>query len=171
MKNGMRKKLNVIVFASFLALLVTAALQTTAASEDYALQIGGEHFWLEVAADNATRSLGLSGRESIATDGGMIFAFPKARTRSFFMRDCVIPIDIVFLDSAGVITATYTMVPEEPRGDSESKAAYEQRLARYSSQSRSQYAIELRAGTIKRLGLQQGGRVNLDIHRLQNALR
>jgi hypothetical protein len=171
MKNGSKTKRNVVVIAVFFASIMTAALRTTAASEHYDLHIGGELFVLEVAADDETRSLGLSGRESIATNGGMIFVFPKAKVRTFFMRDCVIPIDIVFLDHVGVITATYRMVPEEPRGDSESDAGYERRLKRYSSQSRSQYAIELRAGTIDRLGLKYGDRLMLDTQRLQHALR
>ena len=166
-----RLKNNLIRLVVVCALLVAGAFEMTVASVYYELEIDGERFFLEVAADESTRSLGLSGRESIDANGGMIFVFPKAKVRGFYMRDCVIPIDIVFLGSAGVVTATHTMVPEKPRGHAESDTAYERRLKRYSSLSRSQYAIELRAGTIDRLGIKQGDRFRLDTRWLQNTLR
>lgn len=153
------------------ALLITGVLETTAATEFYELQIGSERFLLELAADEETRSLGLGGRESIDANGGMIFVFSRPAVRSFFMRDCVIPIDIAFLDGAGRITATYTMTPEAPQAESETDFAYEQRLKRYSSRYRAKYAVELRAGTIERLGLRPADRLALDTRILQYALR
>lgn len=136
----------------------------------YEILIAGDTFFLEVAADEVTRMTGLSGRDFIAADGGMIFVFPRSRYRWFYMRDCLIPIDILFLDSAGVITATYTMLPERPRMVGESERAYTSRLKRYHSNAPSQYVIELRAGTIEHLGLAQGDRVMLDSRWLKRAL-
>ena len=101
--------------------------------------------------------------------GGMIFVFPKAAIRYFIMRDCVIPIDIMFLDDAGLVTATYTMQPERPRAAGETDKAYEQRLHRYSSRSDSRYVIELRAGTIDRLGIKRTDRVTLSTQKMASA--
>lgn len=171
MRNSTRLNLNVALVAVISGLLVAAAFETTNASQTYDMPIDGERFRLEIAADVQSRSLGLGGRESIEANGGMLFVFPNAKIRSFFMRDCTIPIDIVFLDDIGVITALYTMEPEAPRGRTESNTAYERRLKRYSSLARSPYAIELRAGTIHRLGLTQGERVSLDTQRIKTFLR
>ena len=82
--------------------------------------------------------------------------------QSFFMRDCLVPIDVAFLDSSGVVTATHTMPIEEPRKPDESQTAYEKRLPRYSSLSPAQYAIELRAGTLDRLEIERGDRIAVD---------
>ena len=152
------------------AILLAGAVQAIAATDRYELQLGDEAFLLEIAADRRTQYYGLGGRESIDRNGGMIFVFANAKARSFVMRDCLIPIDILFLDSSGLITATYTMHPEAPRAYYESEIAYTQRLRRYHSLGSTQYAIELRAGTMDRLGLQQGDRVKLDTYRLQRAL-
>lgn len=137
----------------------------------YDIQLAGETFHLEVAADELKRAQGLGGRTSIDPDGGMIFVFPRASVRWFHMRDCVIPIDILFLDSGGIVTKTYTMQPEPPRMLGEPEWSYTQRLRRYYSGGRSQYVIELREGTIDRLGLRQGDRIVLDQGRLLRALR
>ena len=91
------------------ALLTASACRDVSAIDTLEIEIGGETFRLEVAADNATRYKGLAGRNSIDANGGMIFVFPKAAIRYFIMRDCVIPIDIMFLDDAGLVTATYTV--------------------------------------------------------------
>ena len=45
----------------------------------------------------------------------MLFAFPDARERQFVMRDCLIPLDIVFLDPGGRVIRTAHM-PLEPAG-------------------------------------------------------
>lgn len=152
-------------------LVTAAACKDFIASDDYEVQIGGETFLLEVAADGHSRYQGLSGREFIAPNGGMIFVYPYAAVRYFVMRDCLVAIDIMFIDGAGSIINTYTMSPDKPRADDESKSAYERRLTRYYSEAPSQYVIELRAGTIDRLGLERGGLVPLDTRWLQNTLR
>jgi hypothetical protein len=164
-------KLKLFAFLSACAFLVAGVFETTAATKHFELHIGSERFLLELAADQASRSLGLAGRESIEPNGGMLFVFPIAEVRSFFMRDCVIPIDIVFLDSVGRITATYTMDPETRQADSESDTTYFHRLKRYSSLTPSRYAVELRAGTIDRLGLRRADRLALDKQELRYALR
>src|SRR5262245_1917889 len=85
------------------------------------MKIGGEQFKLEPALDDASRTRGLSGRESIAADGGMIFVFPDPMILSFHMYDCKVDIDIVFLDARGRVTAKYTMAAEPARGPNERK--------------------------------------------------
>lgn len=165
------RELKTIATACLVActLLTAGACEDVIATDTFEVEISGETFHLEVAADRVTRYTGLGGRESIAANGGMIFVFPKASIRYFIMRDCVIPIDIMFLDSAGSVTATYTMQPERPRAEGESNTEYERRLNRYYSKSVSQYVIELRAGTIDRLGIKPTDRVTLDTQGLEHA--
>src|SRR3954462_15091120 len=69
--------------------------------------IDGKKFKLELALDGDTRFHGLSGRTEIPADGGMLFVFPQPVTTAFVMRDCPIPIDIIFLDGAGRVVATH----------------------------------------------------------------
>ncbi len=130
------------------------------------LWIGGERFRLEVAADPATRRHGLMQRASLEPDGGMLFIFPDARLRSFWMGHCLIDIDVIFLDAGARVTALHAMRAEAPQGPEESDAAYRQRMPGYGSVRPAQYAIELRGGTLARLPLRVGDRIELDSGRL-----
>jgi uncharacterized membrane protein (UPF0127 family) len=113
-------------------------------------------FWLEPALDNATRFKGLSDRTTIDDDGGMIFVFKNSAVRKFVMRDCPIPMDIVYIDTGGRVIAAHAMVPEDPKGENESDSDYENRLKRYSSRFATELVIELQAGMIQKLDLQDG---------------
>jgi uncharacterized membrane protein (UPF0127 family) len=154
-----------------LGLILTACVPNEAVSNDVeTVRINGQTFFLEIAADNATRVQGLGGRELIEEDGGMIFVFPRPRVLGFVMRDCLVPIDIAFLDQFGTVVATHEM-PIEPREPGESDQAYEARLTTYSSRAAAQFAIELQAGKLRELGLERGDKVDLDLARLQSIAR
>ncbi len=135
------------------------------------VKIAGREFWLELAADHPTRLRGLGGVTEIARDGGMLFVFPDARGRAFVMRDCLVPIDILFLDKDGYITAMHTMPVEEPQGEDESDFEYEDRLTRYSSRLAAQFAIEIRGGLKDELKVNVGDRIPLDVARLKKLAR
>ena len=132
--------------------------------------IEGETFNLELAIDDASRSKGLGGRTAIPDAGGMLFVFPDAQVRRFWMLDCTIDIDIMFLDPLGIVTAVHRMTAD-PQRPGESREAYEARLRMYSSLARSQFAIELKAGSIDRLGVKTGDKIELDRRRLKSITR
>ena len=133
--------------------------------------IAGKPFGLKVSASNPTRMRGLGGVTDIPADGGMVFVFPGAEMRGFWMVDCLVDMDIVYLDPLGYVTAIHTMRKEPPQRDGEPRAAYEARLPRYSSVLPAQYAIELRAGRAAELGLRTSQKVPLDTEALKAALR
>ncbi len=118
--------------------------------------LAGATFSMELADDGETRYTGLGGRTEIAPDGGMIFIFPASVQRSFVMRDCVIPIDIAYLDDSKRVVSMYTMQPEPPRRENEAEGNYEARLKRYHSRFPARYVLEFRAGTLEKLGVKAG---------------
>jgi hypothetical protein len=128
--------------------------------------VKGTTFWVEGAFDDPTRIRGLGGRASLPADGGMLFVFPHAQPMEFVMRDCLIDIDIAFMDDAGRVVATHTMTVE-PRRPAESDIAYEARLKRYPSRYPARFALELNAGTLARLGLNPGDVIELDAEALK----
>ncbi|MHC4946746.1 MAG: DUF192 domain-containing protein [Planctomycetota bacterium] len=135
------------------------------------VEIAGEVFRLELVADPAGRGRGLGGREELDEDGGMLFVFPRSRPRSFWMDACLIDIDIAFLDHRGRIVAVHEMKAEPARRRGESRAAYERRLRRYPSRRPAQFAIELAAGSLRRLDLEVGDEIELDRERLRKLAR
>lgn len=158
------------------------------ASTHQVVTLGGKRFNLELALDAQSRFRGLSERTNIPADGGMLFVFPdqQVTVHSFVMRDCPEPIDIIYLDRSGRITAMHTMQPDPPRTEAEkvlsapypgapqwawTNEAYENRLTKYSSRYAAQFVIELRGGTLPTLGLKDGQRVDLPLEELRKRAR
>lgn len=135
--------------------------------------IAGEVFHLEIANNDVTRQTGLMHRTSIPDDGGMLFVFPDAQKRSFWMAYCLVDMDLIFLDARGRVTATHRMKTQAPRGADESRFAYEQRMRStdYASRFAAQFAIELKAGSLDRLKIAVEDRIDLDLARLKAAAR
>lgn len=162
----------VVLGASIAFAFKVPGCEGTASRQTERVTIAGREFLLEIAADDTTRMQGLSEREQIAPDGGMLFVFRRAAVRQFVMRDCFVDIDILYLDPLGTIVRTHTMTVAPPRGPGEGKvgdsnAAYEGRLKKYSSGMPAQYAIEIQAGLIAELGVKPGDRIELDIAKLK----
>ncbi len=134
------------------------------------LVIAGETFTLEVVSTEETIQLGMGGRESIARDGGMLFVFPEPRWRRFWMKNCLIPLDIMFLDGRGRITAIHQMPAEPLQQETETLAEYEDRLTGYKSVLAAQYAIELEYGRIAELGLKTGQKIEMPLDCLKKRL-
>jgi len=130
------------------------------------LDDAAEEFELELSVDADQRAQGLMEREEIDEHGGMLFIYPDAKERGYWMKNCLVDIDMIFLDEEGRITAVHQAKKELPRQPGESEWDYEDRLKRYSSRRPAQFVIEVKAGTIKRLGLKAGQLVELDVERL-----
>lgn len=139
----------------------TSGTQTQMPPTSQKVMISDREFNLELAVNDDQRGIGLGGRESIADDGGMLFVFRRAMRKGFVMRDCSIPIDIIFLGPRGEILAMYEMKVEPPRKSGESDRSYENRLPSYDSRKLAQFVIEIKGGTLKELDIDVGDRIEL----------
>lgn len=107
---------------------------------------GSARFTVEVADDIEEQARGLMFRESMPTFEGMIFVYPRAQRVSFWMRNTLIPLDMIFIGSDGVVRNVHeNAVPldETPifgGGDI-------------------QYVLEINGGLSSRLGIDVGTEV------------
>ena len=70
------------------------------------------------------------------------------------MKDCLVPIDVIFLGPAGKVTAVHAMLPPEP-------GTPDEKLPRYASFGLAQFAIELRGGKASELVIKRGDEIQL----------
>lgn len=133
--------------------------------------LGSETFTLELADDPVTRQRGLSGRDSIDRNGGMLFVLPRPEPFVMVMRDCPKPIDVAFLDAHGRVVTLHEMQPEPPRRSDETPFQYEKRLRRYASGEPAQFAVETAGGRLRELGIAVGDRIPLDTEALARRAR
>ena len=97
------------------ALTVTGQLASASAagasdSATTVLRLDGVIIRPEVAKTAAQRSRGLMNRTQAPKDG-MLFVFPGTTTGGFWMKNTLVPLTIVFFDSAGKRVRKLSMVP------------------------------------------------------------
>ena len=66
---------------------------------------GPVHLTVELATTESQRQEGLMHRKSLAPDAGMLFDFHAERRVAFWMKDTLIPLDMIFIRADGTITA------------------------------------------------------------------
>lgn len=112
---------------------------------------GGQSLVLEVARTLDERARGLMGRPEVPPGTGMWFGFDEPARHSFWMKNCLTALDILWLDERGTIVHVAERVPPctvDPCPDYEPPVPASQ-------------VIELGAGEARRLGLAPGARVML----------
>lgn len=66
---------------------------------------GPVHFNVEMANDAQSQEYGLMFRKSLATNAGMLFDFHTLVNTSFWMKNTLIPLDIIFILPDGTISS------------------------------------------------------------------
>lgn len=98
------------------------------------LSIGSAKIEIEIADDPAERSRGLSGRESLGENEGLLFIFEKPGIYSFWMKEMLFPIDIIWIDQNwAVVEITKNAAPESFPGN-------------FTPRSPAQYVLETNSG-------------------------
>lgn len=116
----------------------------------------GERFDVELASTIESRGRGMGGRKSFPAGTAMLFVNPGDRVRRYWMKNCLVDIDVAFIDRFGRITAMHRMPAEPPRRPRESTASYQARLKGYPSRRPARYALEVPPGDLDRLGFRVG---------------
>ena len=105
---------------------------------------------LELAVSEQQKQLGLMERKRLAENAGMLFMYDstQAGDAGFWMYRTLIPLDIAFLDSAGVIRSVRAMVP--------CPTTIAQGCPTYTPDVPYRYALEVNAGYFARHGIAAG---------------
>lgn len=114
--------------------------------------IGGQNIQLEVARTPQEQSTGLMYRTELAPNRGMLFVFSPPRPVSFWMKNTLIPLDMVFM-SNGVVKYIGEKIPP-CKGDPCPGYGPEPNI-------NIDNVIELRSGRAAELGLKVGDRLKV----------
>ena len=140
------------MFPPRLILLVLMSMLSGCASAGSWVELGGQHYKVEVADDDAERARGLMFRDELATGHGMIFVHDREEPQSYWMKNTKIPLDILYFDDARKLVAQQRDVPPCSAGDA---------CPSYPSHAPARYVLELNAGEAAKLKLENGAELTL----------
>ena len=114
------------------------------------VRIGEATFTVEVAETLAARARGLSGRSGLPAGEGMLFIFEDSRVHTFWMKDMMFPLDLVWIGEKCTVENITPNVPpptpEQADGD----------LPRFRPAQPVRYVLEINGGEAAAANIQVG---------------
>ena len=114
------------------------------------MKVGGSEVMAEVVKSDAKKHTGLSGREKLDAGTGMFFVFDSASQYSFWNKDMLFPIDIVWIRDGKVVDVSESMP------DFKTSPNYT-----VTPQSEANFVLEVNAGFVKEKNIKIGDEVGL----------
>lgn len=144
----MRKFLPAAVLVIVLTACSGESIKTGIQLEPFYMRKSGHpdiEIFVEIADTPSERATGLMNRESLEEDQGMLFVFPEAQMMRFWMKNTLIPLDIIFFNAEGESIYVTTMEPctQDP-------------CPGYGPDAPAQWALELPAGFAAHHGITTG---------------
>ncbi|MDO1583849.1 DUF192 domain-containing protein [Rhizobium oryzicola] len=138
-----------MLFAALVWMQLPASAEVRFAKEPLSIvtTAGVKHqFDVELALNDEQRELGLMKRTALGADQGMLFDFGGSRDVSMWMRNTLIPLDMLFINANGVISHIHANA--KPESDDI-----------ISSNGKVAYVLELSGGEAARRGIAIGDHV------------
>ncbi|WP_038363649.1 DUF192 domain-containing protein [Borrelia persica] len=111
-------------------------------------------FFVKLAIDDVTRAKGYMGTKHINENNGMLFIFDREKNLSFWMKNTPVPLEIAYINAAGIIKEIYSLIPFSER--------------RVNSKYKVKYALEVPKGTFSKFKIKIGDKIqfNFDVSSL-----
>lgn len=126
---------------------VATAGQSAAACSERTVELRSgtaiARFNVEIADTDAERALGLMNRKKLAASSGMLFVYGAPRRAGFWMKNTLIPLDMIFADQTGLVTRVHNNAKplDKTNIDGGDDVAF---------------VLEINGGLANRLGIAQG---------------
>lgn len=155
------KRMRAVIFLLAFALILAVLTSFDGSDDQYGENIDASFIIensepvetkLEVADTSKEREIGLMNREELDSYHGMLFVYPEEGDHSFWMKNTLIPLDIIFLNGTKHVINVETAYPEPDTPEEE--------LKRYRSDEPARYVIELNAGFAQNHSISRGTKVS-----------
>lgn len=115
---------------------------------------GSQVSWavLEVADNDSERSEGLMNVTDLGRNEGMLFVFEDEEPRGFWMKNTLIPLDMIFLNEYREVINVETARPEP--------GVSEDNLTVYRSERPAKYIVEVNAGFAENFSIVEGSKIS-----------
>ena len=149
----------VVIVGIILYLALSNILKKNNVDEEYMFKKQGELTFLtpdnkskekidiQIADSDFDRELGLMFRKSMEENQGMLFIFPQSQIQRFWMRNTLIPLDMIFINSQKQIVT----IRENTKVLSDQT---------YASTEPAKYVLEVNAGFCKKFDIKVGDKVS-----------
>ena len=139
------------VSGRFFAALLACAPLAGCAADGPTVELKGERYAVQIADEFDEQVRGLMFVREMPDDHGMLFVYDHAEPQAFWMKNCYIPLDILYFDGNARFVSAHYNVPV-CRGDP---------CPNYASEKPARYVLELNAGVGRALGLAPGDPLTL----------
>lgn len=119
--------------------------------ETNTIVISGQEIRIEIADKPIVQAKGLSGRDAIGDNEGMLFVFNQAAIQNFWMKGMKFSIDIIWIKDNEIVGFEENVQPEPGVSDKDLKI--------YSSPEPVDKVLEVKAGSIQRFNIGIGNKV------------
>lgn len=140
--------ITIVIIVSSLLLFWKLFYYSPSSSEFINLNIKDQKYKIELAKTSAQKIKGLSKRENLCKNCGMLFIFGFETELPFWMKDTLIPLDMIWLNKDGKVVDIQTATTTSS-----------QKI--YTNQLKAQYVLELNAFDSKKLNLNIGDIIQL----------
>jgi uncharacterized membrane protein (UPF0127 family) len=102
---------------------------------------------IEIADDDSKREIGMMGRSVMEERQGMLFILQEEIMAAFWMRNCILPLDMIFIDKFGeIVTICKNTTPFSDQT--------------YSATAPTLFVVEVNAGFTDKYGIKEGDRIS-----------
>ncbi len=139
-----------VVLMGLMIMLLSACQQN-----GHRVSINDQSYAIELADTDQSREMGLMFRQQMEDDTGMLFIFPDTKIRAFWMKNTLIPLDILYFDQHRKLVSISENTPPCKNTTT--------RCPNYPSAKPAKYVLEINAGLSQKYGYKAGDELIIEL--------